>query len=330
MLACERGETTEAARLFEHIESHFDPPVGIRALITNARARLCPSSRLPAGRMAAGIGWSSNVNLGPSQTSYLLPGTTPLELRVADRLLPRPDGHVVVEAERNFPFGAGQLTAFGTFRRNFSARDFDEGLFGIAYRIPEIEAAGGRWGGSATLAHTWLSGARYADHRRLDATFRWSGFTLAAHWQSIDYPQAPVFDARQMALRAGAGARWGDWRIAARIGRLVDAAVSTQRPGGDRSGWLADLQANRPGPGSSLFEVAWRGEWSRSQRPYLPGFFDMHRNRRFAQFEVAWQIPHDAETSWRLGCVMTRTHESVPLLGYRQTTVGASWIRVFR
>lgn len=331
LLACERGETQEARRLFDHIERTFDPPPGIRALIAHTLHQSCPPRQSPKARLAAGFGWSSNVNLGPAHTHFLLPsGNTTLELRVAERFWPRSDAYVFTEGEAGFALGPGSLVPFGSLRKYSAAGDFDEGVLGVAYQFDERPLADGRWHGSLTLAQSFLGGARYAELRGLGYAYRQSAFSLSAHGQAIDYPQAPAFDARQLALRAGVGLQYGRWRAALRLGGLLDLAVHPDRPGGDRSGWLADLHATRPGPGGAQIEFVWRGESSQTRRAYLPGLFEMRRVRHFNQFEVAWQIPQSRTSAWRLSAALTNATDSVPFLGYRQTHLSAAWIWTLR
>lgn len=327
LLACARGDTQEAMRIFGHIERTFDPPPGIRALIVRTLRASCPPWLPPKARLAAGFGWSSNVNLGPAQTSFLLPaGNTLLELGIAEYLRPRQDGYVFFEAERSFALGPGNLVPFATLRHNFQARAFDEDLLGVAYKLDERPVADGRWHGSLMLAQSFLGGERYAELRGLGVTYRRSAVSLSAHGQTIDYPRAPAFDARQLALRAGVGLQRGDWRAALRLGALFDRAAHPGRPGGDRSGWLADLQVGRPGPGATQIEFVWRSEQTRSERAYLPGLFEMRRARHHHHFELAWLIPQSATRALRLSATLADAADSVPFLGYRQANLSAAWI----
>lgn len=330
LLACERGEIAEAERLFSHIEREFAPPPGIRLLIERARQQICPQRRPILGRVAAGLAWSSNVNLGPQQTQYALSSALPFELRLVDRLHPRSDGQAIFELERAWPVGTARLTPFAQWRRNFSAHDFDDGLLGLSWQWEGQAHAERRWLGGATLSQSWLGGQRHAETLLLNATHAWSAFALSALWQASRYPQAPAFDATLWAVRGGIGARHGDWRFSARLGALADLARDARRPGGDRHGVLADMRIHHPGPLASSIDFSWRGEWSRSQTAYLPGLFEMRRVRRFAQFEGIWSIPVSAETSVRLSWSHTQTAENVPFLGYRQTTWSVAWVHVWR
>ena len=247
LLACERGEQKNAERLFRYIEEKFSPPPGIRALIDHARTSACPPGKAAQGYVAAGFGWSSNVNRGAVQTSFLLPNVSAFELRLAPEFHPRADSFAFAEGERRFAAGAGVLQLFAALRHHSSMRDFDEDSFGLSWQVAGPNAANPSWRSSVTVAQSFLGGNRYAEHFALSGALRGAFLTVSAQWQTIRYPQARAFDARQTTVRLGNELRLNDWRATIRAGlRLEDASAS--RPGGDHRGLIAEIKASHPGP----------------------------------------------------------------------------------
>lgn len=94
MLYCEAGQSDDAERVFQLLETKYAPPPAIQQLIDYTRQLGCarPPPRRWSLNYGISAGYTDNVNAGPSQSTIRLPDAAPIrELTLLPSYLARAD-----------------------------------------------------------------------------------------------------------------------------------------------------------------------------------------------------------------------------------------------
>jgi hypothetical protein len=140
----------------------------------------------------------------------------------------------------------------------------------------------------------------------------------------LNYTQLSAFDARVLETRARA--RWQDTRlrITADAGWQYDWTTN-ERPGGNRSGPVAQLWLTwAPMPGQ-LVDVLYRYLWARDTDPYAPAFFGpQRRSQNLQTLLLNWRFQLRQNLAARLEYRFNGSSDEIPLFDYRSYTMGAA------
>lgn len=334
---CRRGEREQAMALFQAILSQLDPPPPIRQLVGELQATGCdraPIAERGTLRLQGGGGWDSNVSQGISARSLVLgSGDTTLELALDQSYRPRPTGYSQVAGDytlKVLPLGIGLQVAAGA-RQNFTASDFDLATLSAA-ASKEVKLGSQTLRGQLDVSDIWLGGRSYLEDAA--ATVQWLRPDARGAWlatardtlnhylkqatQNSHVLELGILREQQLASWASVHAGWTLQR---------DDALGL-RPGGDRSGWQAQL-------GGVLLVSGWRLQpeltytrWD-SAALFAPGLLDVHRRNRLRQVLVQAEKPIAPGTSVLLEWRGRWASDTVSLYRYQAQVLSATIIHRF-
>lgn len=334
ILRCEMGYAEEAERLFAELVARFQPPPGILEVIAQRRKQGCDGWQ-PASRMSfmAGRGADSNVNQGASTSYFTLGvGNSRIELQLLPEYLPKSDRFAVLSAEY-----ARDLTAAGTMgfvqfqaRRNDALTQYDTALIAAGAEHPWHV---GNWSirGAGTLAALSLGGRLYQQQQQLQARISPPlplpenlQFSILAGMARVVYPTLENFDANMREMRGLLNYRAQQTQAQASIGYSSDHA-SAARPGGDRQGWLAGMQAQTRIADRLFGELGWSRQTWRSESFYLPGLIDLRRNQTTDILRAGLIIPVAARQAVRIELQDVRNKENISIFRYNNRQLLMNW-----
>ena len=361
VLACQRGEPVEMERLLKGLEERFTPPDSIARYVSTLRESGCkrndspPTTTLqqdpldegsapkeargirPLGRLALGLGATTNANSGPSVEVLTLSGLQDAQLVLDESFRPEPDAFLNLTAELEIPLPALQrqgltlgVSASGRWLR--TQKDFQELLWGGWFRgqwqiTPEFTLGSG-----LSLASSRLGQRPYADHAQWSGQLQWG---KQQQWRAdvshhqVRYAQREAFDAAVSQVGLAREIDLPGWtRSQVRLALLSDQG-QVDRPGGDRRGWALQWSADRPGPRASLFSVRVHLERSLSRDAYALGLIEERRDHKVSRLEVAWLLPAGPRQFWRTTLMHRLERDDIPLLGLRETSLGVELNRLF-
>jgi hypothetical protein len=334
LIQCSLGHREEAMRLFAAIEERFAPGPAIIELIRSAQARGCdnwhPSMQWS---LTGGRGMDRNVNQGANHPYYTVEvdGVT-REVQLGEEFLPRPDQYTFLNAELARDISANGSVGFVQFqgRRHDRLSRFDNDSL---YAGVETPWRRGRWTarGTALLGATFLGGqpfqrtaqlqARVAPPVSLPATLQLHLIGALAH---LDYQTLANFDSRTADLRAQLSYRGTRASASFTAGYALDHALS-DRPGGDRRGWLAALQARTMLRDKLAADLAFSRQTWHNESAYAPGVINTVRTQatHVLRGNLTYQLAPGHSLQLEARRVWNR--ENISIFQYNNRLLQLSW-----
>jgi hypothetical protein len=256
MLYCEAGQSDDAERVFQLLETNYAPPPAIQQLIDYTRQIGCarPPPRRLTLNYGISAGYTDNVNAGPSSSTIRLPDAAPVrELTLLPSYLARADAFIGLEAAGEFQMPSeNQLTLIGGLRARqyFSEPQFNyqQLLAGVSARQVISDRA---WDGLLAGSALMLGGHLYETALNAQAGF-WgeaierqgrparNGIDVLA--SVLQYPQNRSYDALLLELRGKSQWQLRDDTTALGAAGLVADTSLRERVGGNRMGVMFSLR----------------------------------------------------------------------------------------
>jgi hypothetical protein len=331
MIQCAVGHGAEAEALFRDIEERFTPQPGILNIIEQQRVQGCRNSKpLSQWSMSVARGYDNNVNQGASNPYFSTGAGVPLEL--LPEYQPHGDRYSVLagdytrELGQNGDIGYLQLH----LRQNDRLADYNTAA---VFAGADHPWRWGRWKlrSSGLLGLLTLGGQLYQQQAQvqlratppLPLPERYE-FSLLNSVSRTRYKTLSNFDATTLELRGVLGYRTDATLGQASLGYLYDQG-NAERPGGDRSGWSARLQA-RTTLGSKLQgELDWNYQHWRGAADYSPGLIDITRNQNTNALRSTLIYPLSASQAVHLEWRWVRNRENISIFQYDSRQLQLSW-----
>ncbi|NVE01398.1 tol-pal system YbgF family protein [Massilia sp. BJB1822] len=329
---CELGNSVEAERLFQEVETRFDPPPGIVEVIVSHRASGCRGKpvREPSWMLSLGRGRDNNVNQGASNPFFSFDNSSD-EFELAPEFRPRADNYKLLSASYLRPMNnkgtLGIVQLYARQHDRMHEQDSASLLAGL-----EHSASLGRWRTRATLAAGVVSLDHALYQRQLQAQLRaappikWPenyDLALSAGLTKVRYPTRATYDATTTELGAVLSYRTRADQVQASFSGQRDHG-ETGRPGGDRQGWFGSVQwytALQPG---WYGEVGLTHQYWKSETAYLPGRIEQTRRQNTTTLRAAVQWYLQANYSLHLEWRETRNRENISLFQYNSRALQLS------
>lgn len=330
LIQCSLGRTDEAERLFAIVETRFNPPPGILALIAEARETGCDKWQgLSSSSVSLGRGYDRNVNQGANNPIFVSANSLDVLL---PEFLPKSDQYSVVTADYMRELAPNGAIGFAQFqgRRNDKLTEYDSATLYVGAEVPYRL---GNWTVRATglLGLVGLGGEFY--QRQLQAQARVTPplplpasmqFNLLASVTHTDYLTLTNFNADTYELRGQFSYRKDDWYASASVG-VQDDRARDFRPGGDRVGYAINLLARRKLGEALIGEAgASRQRWNGDEM-YLPGLIDIVRDQRTDVLRAALTYQLNKAQSIQLEARAIRNKETISFFAYDNRQVQLSW-----
>lgn len=333
LIQCGLGHTAEAERLFVIIEQRFDPPGGIRQLITDARQHGCNSWTAQSQySFSLGRGIDQNVNQG-SRASYgsLLSGSE-TQFDLAPEFRPRHDQFSVLSADYLRDLSSSGSFVYAQFqsRRNDHLHQYDSDSLFTGAEFPW------RWRNWSVKANAMLGfitlGGQYYQ-RQYQGQIRIGPpqvlpfsvqFNLLGSLTRVEYMTLTNFDATTGELRAQLSRRSESGVLTANLGILDDRAAGA-RPGGNRHGLSSSLQWRQRLPLGLTTDLGYSWQSWQSASPYAPGVIDVVRQQYNHTLRAAISYPLSKQTSLLLEARAVKNQENVPIFQYNGRLLQLSW-----
>jgi hypothetical protein len=333
MIQCAIGHGDEAEKLFTAIIERFDPPAGIRDIISQQRAQGCRSWKpLRQFSVFAGRGHDRNVNQGASNPSYTLGGVGGATLELLPEFLPQADqytigaGDFMMELSESGTVGFAQLL----LRRNDNLHAYNTAsLFGGVEQPWKL----GRWRfrGTALGGVLMLGGRLYQEQAQLQLrvvpplTLPEGVEVYAVGGVShVNYKTLTNFNSNMEELRGVVS-----WRGKQNLAQLSvayqnDHAVGT-RPGGDRSGWTTALTGRRRLAGNWQAELDLsRQTWDGSTAYSAPLITEIRKqDTRVAKATLIYLL--NEGQSVHLEARRVQNKDNISFFQYNNTVLQLSW-----
>jgi hypothetical protein len=256
MLYCEAGQSEDAERVFQLLETNYAPPPAIQQLINYTRELGCarPPPRRWSVNYGISAGYTDNVNAGPSQSTIRLPDAAPIrELTLLPSYLARPDTFIGLDAAGEFQLVGDQaVTLIGGVR----ARQYmSESQFSYQQLVAGVSArqliGQHMWDGLLAGSALMLGGHLYETALNTQAGVwgeatelqgrpaRFGADVLAS---VLQYPQNPSYDAMLLELRGKSQWQLRDDTSALGAVGLVADVSRRDRTGGDRAGFMVSIR----------------------------------------------------------------------------------------
>lgn len=339
IMQCVQGQSDAAMRLLDTLVARFAPPPSIAALIEALRARGCGSPQAPAAASAAFSierGHDSNASQGSRLRALTVGGSdgTQIELPLSPEYRSRADRFTLVNAEyaHALPFADARGFAQLQVRRHDALGQYDTAAALLGAEAPWRL---GEWQGRAALAVGALSLDKALYQRQ--ARLYWQGeppLRLPDGWRlhataelaQLRYPGMRSFDSTTGEV--GGLVEWRSERLFWRASLSVaEDRARAERPGGDRRGWQAMMQARFLAFGNSFGDLAlsrrvWRGE-----KAYAPGLIEHHRNQTLDSLTLRLTQPLGASQGLFAELHWIKSRERIAVFGHEsgQITVGWEW-----
>ena len=256
MLYCEAGQSDDAERVFQLLETNYAPPPAIQQLIDYTRQIGCarPPPRRLTLNYGISAGYTDNVNAGPSSSTIRLPDAAPVrELTLLPSYLARADAFIGLEAAGEFQLPSNQeLTLIGGLRaRQYLSEpqfNYQQLLAGVSGRQVIRDRA---WDGVLAGSALMLGGHLYETALNAQAGF-WgeaierqgkparNGVDVLA--SVLQYPQNRSYDAMLLELRGKSQWQLRDDTSALAAAGLVADTSLRDRVGGYRTGVMFSLR----------------------------------------------------------------------------------------
>lgn len=331
LLQCALGHADEAERLFQHIETRFDPPQGIRDIIVQQRRQGCAPWRAQRQwSMNLARGYERNVNQGVNLDTYNIGGDG-RDYELEARYRPQADRYASValdlvgDLSQNGDLGFVQLYA----RHYDRMADYNTiSLFAGADHPWRYQ--NWRWRASALVGALSLGGRLYQaqGQAQLRATLPLAlppslELSVLGGLSHVNYRTLSNFDSNISELRGMLAYRREARQAQLSLGWLNDHAVAA-RPGGNRAGWSLGLYGRRPlGPLEGELDLT-RQRWVGSQ-VYSPGLIDQLRRQDNTTLRAALSYPLGAAGTLQLEWRRVRNRENIPIFEYDNQVLQLSW-----
>jgi len=334
LIQCSLGNEAEAERMFDVILQRFAPPPGIIELIASTRATGCsqwhPHSDYSI-TMARGI--DQNVNQGAATPNLLIDsGSGPELLPLQSDFLPKHDQYSALWLDYARDLTANGTTGFVQFqdRRNDRQHQYDSGSLFVGAETPW---RAGHWTATATgtLGLFSLGGQYYQRQSQVQLKVgpplplpERTQFTLTAALSHNKYMTLSNFDAIASELRGQLVHRADNGSLSASMAWLTDRALS-DRPGGNRHGWLASVTARRTISGPVSGELGYSQQDWRSSSAYSPGLIDATRAEatQIGRASMTWSL--GGGHSLQLEARRVRNAENISIFQYNDRQLQLSW-----
>jgi hypothetical protein len=334
IIQCELGRAAEAERLFKTIESRFSPPPIILEVIAKQRAQGCkgwqPQSQVS---VMAGRGIDSNVNQGASNPTFIIGSSeVRVELQLLPEYLPQKDNYTVMSAEY-----IRDLTPNGTLGFVHARAVHNDSLtkYNTSSLVTGIEHPWriGAWSvrGTGVVAFHGLGGKLYQTQSqaqlrvtpplKLPKNLQLSFIGGVSH---VQYPTLDEFDANTLELRSVLTYRTETAQTQASIGYLTDRA-SGIRPGGDRAGWLVNLQGRTRVTDDIFGELSWTRQTWLNESSYSPGLIDQIRHQKTQILRGALIFPIAERQAIHVELRHVKNDENISVFQYNSRQLQVSW-----
>lgn len=333
LIQCGLGNGAEAERLFDTVETRFNPGPELLELIAQTREQSC-KPWVPSSSMALSFGRGSdqNVNQGASTSTLRLEGSA-IELPLLDEFRPRHDDYVVGNLDYLRDLTPNGTTGFvqAQWRRNDHLRQYDSAaLFaGVesAYRI-------GEWGARVTGIGGQVQLGGHAYQRQAQAEVRvlpplplpgGVSFAMMGGATINDYLRLTSFDSRTVEARPELAYRNGTLAVNASLGFLDDLGEAA-RPGGDRHGQLLSLLLQNDLGWHLTGRLAYTRQTWRSDSAYAPELLIpqiRNQDTRVLRASLTYQI--NARHSILLEARAVQNRETIPIFQYNNRQLQLSW-----
>lgn len=335
LLHCALGNSAAAERLFQEIEQRYDPPKGILDIIAQQRLQGCAGTPLHSEwAVTAARGYDRNVNQGASNPLYSLGDGSGAPLQLLPDYLPKPDHYSVVSADylrdldQDGDLGYAQLHV----RQNDHLSSYNTiSLFAGAEHPWRM----GKWRlrGSGLVGALTLGGLMYQTQAQLQlratppltlpSGVDWSVLGSVSH---MNYHTLSNFDSNTSELHSIFGYRDETRQLQLNLGWLNDHAVS-DRPGGNRQGWSAELFGHTGLWGLLEGELDLSEQRWNSALAYSPGLIDTVRRQDTYNLRASLLYPLSARITLQFDWREVRNHENISIFQYdnRQIQLSLRW-----
>ncbi|MDQ1924455.1 tetratricopeptide repeat protein [Massilia pseudoviolaceinigra] len=332
---CSLGNESEAERMFEQIETRFNPPPAIRELIAHYRKSGCKGAQVARRAMSfkLGRGYDSNVNQGSSNRFITVGSGDKLsQVELGPDSLPKGDHFNVLSGDFNQPLGSRGMLLIAQLRAlrhsRVDSQDTSSGLLAL-----EKPWSAGTWTGRATAAFglVRLGGDLYQRQGQVllratppVALGEATSWSLTAGYSGAEYPTRRYYDSHTLDL--GSTVAWSAKRasVVLAAGVLADHGRDT-RPGGDRAGWYGSANVFGALGDKAIGEVGVSRQSWRSDHAYSPGLIDTTRRQDTTQLRASLQVPVGTHSALQLELRRTWNRENIPLFRYDSHAVQFSW-----
>ncbi len=336
IVQCTLGRPEAAARLLDAVSTRFEPPPAIRAVISQLRARGCVPAVVTANAWALslGRGFDSNASLGTRTNSLIINGFDGLsiELPLSPDYLPQADHFSLLGAEFAQTVSGGGVRAFAQVQARVHDRlqRYDTAALLAGAEAPWQR---GGWLGSTGVGVGVLRLGNQFYQRQLRA--RWQGapplslpaglrFSVLAELAYTGYPTLDNFDSVMGEVSGVLERHAGRTLLRASVAASADQATA-ERPGGDRKGWYAAVQARFPANGTIQSELAvsrrvWRGETA-----YAPGLIEQKRDQTTDSFAGSLVMPLTRQQAVIMELRMVRNRESIAVFNHDSRQLSIAW-----
>lgn len=328
---CQSDAPIKAEVMFDRLGGYFPQlPPTISELITYYR-ETCRSP-VPVWRsfVAAGMGHADNLNQSPGIEYYFL-RPFDLTLKLAESARPRKDNFRAIEAgisrsSQEAGWGGGVFFQEVDY---LHANEYDTrlGQANVSYRHKagaiHLEAQG-------IVSHLTLGGESYLTSlsTNLSAMLPLSS---DGHWQFggigslTDLNYLTLSDYRARIVEARGRLLWQPHpllRLLGEVGWNQDTAQGN-RPGGNRSGSVAQLMGQVELTGRQFLEFFHRQTWVADEAAYSQAFFgDEKRRPHQSSWYAAWRYQLPENFQLRLEARYGANRDTIPLFDYRSSSFG--------
>lgn len=333
LIQCGLGNGLEAERLFDTVETRFNPGPELLELIAETREQGCkpwtPTSSLA---FSFGRGSDANVNQGASTSTLRVEGTT-IELPLLDEFRPKRDDYVAGSLDY-----VRDLTPNGTsgfvqaqWRRNDREHQYDSSVLFAGVESPYRF---GNWGVRTTGVAGLVELGGHAYQRQVQAELRVippvplprnTAFDLMGGVTYNDYLRLTSFNSRTFELRPELAYRNGDLTANASLG-LLDDHGEAGRPGGNRHGQFVNLAVQRTLGWNLTGRLTYTRQTWRSDRAYAPELLiPQIRDQATQVLRASLTYQFNAHHSVLLEARGVRNQENIPIFQYNNRQLQLSW-----
>jgi hypothetical protein len=335
LIQCALGHAEEADRLFSTIEQRFNPPPGIREVITDARQGGCSKWQASSrGSFSFGRGISQNVNQGASRPTYgVIDGGVPIELPLLPEFLPQHDQYSAVTADYQRDLTPNGTTGYAQMqeRRYDSLHQYNSTALLVGVDTPWRF---GQWTlrSAANLDFVTLGGQLYQRQVQVQARVgpplplpNSMQFNFGVTLSHLEYLTLDNFNANTGEVRGQFTYRKEDSSVSLSAAWLSDHALAA-RPGGDRQGWQFQLQGRRRLVGDVSGELAYSHQNWRSSSVYALNFIDVVRKQTTHVLRAALTYPINRSQSLLLEGRAVQNQENISIFQYNDRQLQLSWL----
>lgn len=333
LIQCGLGNGAEAERLFDTVETRFNPGPDLLELIAETREEGC-KPWTPASSLAItfGRGNDHNVNQGASTSALQLEDGS-IELPLLDEFLPKHDNYTVGGLDYLRDLTPNGTTGFAQFqwRRNDSLHDYDSSALFAGVESPYRF---GDWALRATGIVGMVTLGGHVYQRQAQAQLRVApplslprntSFDLMGGVTYNDYLRLTSFDSRSFELRPELAYHKGSLVANASLG-LLDDLGEAARPGGERHGQSLNLLVRRALVWNLTGELSytrqtWHGDRAYAPELLIPQIRD--QDTQVARLNLSYQF--DAHHSLQLEARGVRNRENIPIFQYNNRTLQLNW-----